>query len=151
MTLEEKGSSRDHPLGTPELVRRSKCPEKKDFLSEIKFDMCVHVLLECKWDRTWLDPLFLLQSLALVVMTLDVFATKHPWYTYRPSSQEVDQEVATETCWEHLGNDVEIGDQGRLKDDGDVGGVEQFDGVSVVLTTVACWLDGQIHPEALVK
>ncbi len=84
-------------------------------------------------------------------LTLDVLEVKHPSYTYRPGSQEVDEEVAAETCWEHLRNYVEIGDQGRLQDDGDVGGVEQFDGVGVVLTTVACWLDGQVHPEALVR
>lgn len=59
-------------------------------------------------------------------------------YTYRPGSQEIDQEVATKTCRKHLRNDVQIGDQGRLQDDGNVGGVEQFDGVGVVLTPVAC-------------
>lgn len=85
----------------------------------------------------------MLQSLRLEV--------KNAWYTYRPGSQDIDEEVATETCWKHLRNDVEIGDQGRLQDDGNVGGVEQLDGVGVVLTTVACWLDGQVHPEALVR
>lgn len=71
--------------------------------------------------------------------------------TYRPGSQEVDQEVSTKARGKHLRNDVEVGDQGGLQDDGDVGGVEQLDGVGVVLAAVACRLDGQIDPEALVK
>lgn len=71
--------------------------------------------------------------------------------THRPGSQEIDQEVATEACWKHLWDDVKIGDQSRLQDDGYIGGVEQFDGVSVVLAAVPCWLDGEIHSEALVR
>ncbi len=31
-------------------------------------------------------------------LTLDVLEVKHPSYTYRPGSQEVDEEVAAETC-----------------------------------------------------
>ena len=69
--------------------------------------------------------------------------------THRPRPQQVDQEVAAEARGEHLGDDVEVGDQGGLQDDGDVGGVEQLDGVGVVLTTVAGRLDGQVNPEAL--
>lgn len=60
------------------------------------------------------------------------------WYTYRPGTEQIDQEVATEACGKHLGDDIQVGDEGGLQDDGDVGGVEQFDGVGVVLTTVAC-------------
>ena len=48
-----------------------------------------------------------------------------------------------------LGDDVEVGDQGALQHDGDVGGVEQLDGVGAVLATVASTLDGEIHSEAL--
>lgn len=69
--------------------------------------------------------------------------------TYRPRSEQINQEIPTEACGEHLGDDVQVGDQGRLQDDGNVGGVEELDGVGVVLTTVASWLDGQIHPESL--
>lgn len=46
-------------------------------------------------------------------------------------------------------DDVKIGDQCRLQDDGNIGGVEQLDGVSVVLAAVACRLDGKVHSEAL--
>lgn len=63
-------------------------------------------------------------------------------YTYRPSPEQVNQEIATEACREHLGNNIQVGNQGRLQDDGDVGGVEELDGVSVVLATIACRLDG---------
>lgn len=72
-------------------------------------------------------------------------------YTYRPSTKQINQEVATETCGEHLGDDVQVGDQGGLQDDGDVGGVEELDGVRVVLPTVASWLDGQINSESLLE
>lgn len=36
-----------------------------------------------------------------------------------------------------------------MEDDGNVGGVEELDGISVVLATVTGRLDGQVHPEAL--
>lgn len=43
------------------------------------------------------------------------------------------------TC---LCNDVKVGDERRLQDNGDVGGVEQLDGVRRILSTVASRLDG---------
>ena len=49
----------------------------------------------------------------------------------------------------YLRDDVEVGDERRLQDDGDVGGVEQLDRVAAVLATVAGRLDGQVHTEAL--
>lgn len=73
---------------------------------------------------------------------------KH-WDTYRPGSQEIDQEVTAEPRRKHLGDDVKIGDQCGLQDDGNIGGVEQLDGVSVVLAAVARRLDGKVHSEAL--
>lgn len=69
--------------------------------------------------------------------------------TYRPSAQEADQQVATEAGGQHLGDDVQIGHQGGLQDDGDVGGVEELDRVRVVLASVPGRLDGQVHAEAL--
>lgn len=69
--------------------------------------------------------------------------------TYRPGAQQVNQEVATEASGEHLRDDVQVGHKGRLEDDGNVGGVEELDGISVVLATVTGRLDGQVHPEAL--
>lgn len=70
-------------------------------------------------------------------------------YTYRPSAQQINQEVAAEACGKHLGDNVQVGDQSRLQDDWDVGGVEELDGIGVVLATVAGRLDGQINPESL--
>lgn len=69
--------------------------------------------------------------------------------TYRPGAQQINQEIAAESGGEHLGDDVEVGDQSGLQDDGDVGGVEQLDGVGVLLPAVTSRLDGQVHPEAL--
>ena len=36
-----------------------------------------------------------------------------------------------------------------MENDGNIGGVEQFDGITAVLASVSCALDGQIHPESL--
>ena len=44
-------------------------------------------------------------------------------------------------------NDVEIGDERRLEDDGNVGGVEQLDRIGAVLAAVAHRFDWQIHAE----
>lgn len=69
--------------------------------------------------------------------------------TYRPGTQQANQQVATEASRQHLGDHVQIGYQGRLKNDGNIGSIEQLDGVSVVLATVAGRLDGEVHSEAL--
>lgn len=66
-----------------------------------------------------------------------------------PHSQQVDKEVASKLDAQHLRDHVEVGDQGRLEDDGDVGGVEQFDGIAAVLSSVSGALDGQVHSESL--
>ena len=50
---------------------------------------------------------------------------------------------------EHLRNDVKIGDQSALKDDGNIRGVEKFDGIRRILSPVSGWLDGQVHAESL--
>ena len=44
-------------------------------------------------------------------------------------------------------NDVQVGDERRLEDDGDVGSVEQLDWVGAVLAAVSDGLDWQIHSE----
>ena len=51
----------------------------------------------------------------------------------------------------HLRDHVEVGDEGGLEDDRDVGGVEELDGVAGVLPPVAGRLDRQVHTEALKK
>lgn len=69
--------------------------------------------------------------------------------TYRPGSKQINQEVSTEASREHLRDDIEVGHKGRLQDDGNVRGVEELDGICVVLATVTGRLDGQIDSEAL--
>ena len=66
-----------------------------------------------------------------------------------PHTEQVYKEVSGKLNTQHLGYHVEIGDQGRLEDDGNVGSVEQFDGITAVLASVAGALDGQVNPEAL--
>ncbi len=44
-----------------------------------------------------------------------------------PVTKEIDEEVSSEFLGEHLTQKEEVGDKSRLKDDGDVGGVEEFD------------------------
>ncbi len=66
-----------------------------------------------------------------------------------PHAQQVNKEVAAKLDREHLGDHVEVGNQSRLQDDGDVAGVEQLDGVGTVLASIAGRLDWQVHTEAL--
>ena len=49
----------------------------------------------------------------------------------------------------YLRDNVEIGDQSRLKDNGDVRSVEEFDGVAAVLSTITGRFDGQVDAESL--
>ena len=64
-----------------------------------------------------------------------------------PDTQQVHEEVASESGWKHLWDDVHVGDEGRLENNGDVGSVEQLDWVSRILATVADGFDGKIHTE----
>ena len=66
-----------------------------------------------------------------------------------PLSEQLDEEVSSETFVEHLGEEIEVGHQGGLKDDGDVRGVEQFDGVGSVMSANFGVLHCQINSEAL--
>ena len=66
-----------------------------------------------------------------------------------PHAQQVDKEVSSELDGHHLRDDVQVGDEGRLQNDGNVGGVKQLDGIRGVLTAIAGTLDGQVHAESL--
>mmetsp|Transcript_14671 Transcript_14671/g.32200 ORF Transcript_14671/g.32200 Transcript_14671/m.32200 type:complete len:216 (+) Transcript_14671:50-697(+) len=46
-----------------------------------------------------------------------------------PLAQKVDEHVGLEALVEELREEVEVGDERGLQDDGDVGGVEQLDGI----------------------
>lgn len=49
----------------------------------------------------------------------------------------------------YLWDDVKIWDESALKNDGNVGGVEELDGIAAVLSSVTSWFDWQIDTEAL--
>lgn len=67
-----------------------------------------------------------------------------------PVTEQVDEEVASELLGEHLGQEEEVGDQGTLKDDWDVRGVEQLDLISWWLGTLhSLVLDINVYLEAL--
>merc|ERR1719348_331317 len=66
-----------------------------------------------------------------------------------PCAQKIHKEVASELHRQHLRDHIQVGDEGALQDNRDVGGVEELDGVAGVLASVPSRLDGQVHPEAL--
>lgn len=66
-----------------------------------------------------------------------------------PGTEKVDEEVSSELSGEHLGDDVEVGDESGLEDDWNVGGVEELDWVAAVLSTVAGRLDWEVDTESL--
>ena len=69
--------------------------------------------------------------------------------TYRPHSEQTDEKVWAKLAGHHLRNHVEIGDERALQDDGNVGRVEELDGVGAVLAAVLGRLDGEIDTETL--
>ena len=67
-------------------------------------------------------------------------------------AEEVDEEVASEFLRKHLRQEEEVGDEGTLEDDRDVGGIEEFDLISWGLNTLSSLvLDVDVHLEALKK
>lgn len=50
---------------------------------------------------------------------------------------------------QHLRNNVQVRNQSRLQDNGNVGGVEKLNGVAAVLTAVPCRLDWKVDTESL--
>ena len=59
----------------------------------------------------------------------------------RPHTKQVDQDVPTELRCQHLRDEVQVGHEGALQDDGDVGGVEQLDWIRAVLSSVTGGFD----------
>ena len=55
--------------------------------------------------------------------------------------EEADEEVFAPTVMEHFGNEEDIGEDGGGEDDGDIGDVEEFNGVFAAKTAVAGVLD----------
>ena len=66
-----------------------------------------------------------------------------------PLAKETNEEVALELAVKHLGEEVQVGNEGGLQDDWDVGGVEELDWVRVGLTSLPLALQLQFDSEAL--
>lgn len=66
-----------------------------------------------------------------------------------PHTEKTDEEVLAEAGREHLGDEEDVGGQGRLQHDGHVGGVEQAHGVGTTRTALAGGFDGNLDAEAL--
>mmetsp|Transcript_97284 Transcript_97284/g.197633 ORF Transcript_97284/g.197633 Transcript_97284/m.197633 type:complete len:291 (-) Transcript_97284:677-1549(-) len=66
-----------------------------------------------------------------------------------PLPQEIDEHVRLEAAVKELREEVQVRDQRRLQDDGNVRGVEQLDGVRAHLAPDLLVLHGQVHAEAL--
>ena len=65
-----------------------------------------------------------------------------------PAAEELHEGVGVVTLVQELGEEVQVGHEGGLEDDRDVGGVEELDGVGALLATVLVVLDGNVHTEA---
>jgi hypothetical protein len=66
-----------------------------------------------------------------------------------PRTQEANEEVGGESLVQELRDEVQVGHERRLQDDGDVAGVEQLDGVAATLTALFLVLHGNVDTEAL--
>jgi len=66
-----------------------------------------------------------------------------------PATQKAHEEIGRVPLVEKLREEVDVGHEGGLKDDGDVGSVEQLDGVGALLATVLLVLDGEVDTETL--
>mmetsp|Transcript_50744 Transcript_50744/g.100971 ORF Transcript_50744/g.100971 Transcript_50744/m.100971 type:complete len:584 (-) Transcript_50744:49-1800(-) len=66
-----------------------------------------------------------------------------------PPAEHVDEEVVGVALEEQLRKEVEVRDEGRLEDDGHVGGVEELDRVRALHAALGAVLDWQVDAEAL--
>ena len=67
----------------------------------------------------------------------------------RPLANETDKVVALVFSVEDLRKEVEVAHEGRLKNDGDVRSIEQFDGIRHFVTTDLSVAESQFDAEAL--
>ena len=66
-----------------------------------------------------------------------------------PLADEFDEGRVRRLIVEHLGNEVDVRNEGSLEDDGHVGCIEQFDGVGTFHSTRFLKFDGQVDPPPL--
>lgn len=86
----------------------------------------------------------------------DIVGQTSNWYRLAihlkllPVTKKVDKEVSSELLGEHLREEEQIGDQCRLQDDWDVGGIEELDWVSGwLMTSDSLILNINVHLESL--
>jgi hypothetical protein len=66
-----------------------------------------------------------------------------------PFSKQVDEEVSSELLGENLGEEVQVRDECGLQDDGDIGGVEQLNGIRLLVTLHFATSHLNLNTEAL--
>ena len=66
-----------------------------------------------------------------------------------PLAEKTNEDVGGGTVVQELGDEVQVGNQSSLEDDGHVGGVEQLNGVGSGLSTVLLVLDGEVDTPSL--
>lgn len=66
-----------------------------------------------------------------------------------PTSQELYQDVSLVPLPQELRDEVQVGHQRRVKDDGHVGGVEELDGIHPLLTAGPLGTDWKVHAKTL--
>ena len=66
-----------------------------------------------------------------------------------PLAEKTNEDIGRGTVVQELGDEVQVGNQGSLEDNGHVRGVEQLDGVGSGLSTVLLVLDGEVNAPSL--
>jgi hypothetical protein len=100
-------------------------------------------------DTTIGDSLTRLEFLQRMNKVLCSFVKQKTKFAHPPPTEDVDEDVVREAAIEELGEEVEVGDKGSLKDDGDVRGVEQLDAVCLAATALLLVFHGEFHAETL--
>lgn len=68
---------------------------------------------------------------------------------FLPFSEERDEDVALELAVKNLREEVQVGDEGRLQNYGDIAGVEQLNGVRSFVATNSAGSNSQFDAETL--
>ena len=79
----------------------------------------------------------------------DRYLLSHASFDILPLAEKTDQDIGRGTVVQKLGDKVQVGNKGRLKDDRHVRCVEQLDRVVSLLSTVLLILDRKIDTPSL--